>query len=251
MRFWATSLRSSQRVDGAQRRPSARPRSRPGSAAGLGGSPSVRRKNRSSSVAVCGASARIASAGLDERDRQRGGRLLGGLRSAARAGRARTPSMPRCARHDRGARVVVGRAQPPLAAGGALELVQRALEDDAAGAHDRDAVAELLDLGQQVAGEQDGRAARATAARRARACRACRPGRGRWRARRAAAASGRAAAPRRRRAAGACRASSRRRGGAGGRSARRRRAPRRSARAASPPSSAASSSRFLRPVRYG
>ena len=117
--------------------------------------------------------------------------------------------------------LLVGRSQAVLAPGARQQLVEPALVDDRAPADDRDAVTELLDLGEDVAREQDRDPVARRAASRARACRACRPGRGRSSARRAAAAAGRAAAKPRSRAAAACRASSRRRGPSRGRAARR------------------------------
>ena len=97
-------------------------------------------------------------AALDERDRQLGRGLLGGLEAQLERVLADAVDAAPGAQ-DADGPGVVGRAQAPLAAGGALEVVQRALEDDEARADDGHPVAELLDLGEQVAGQQDGRAA--------------------------------------------------------------------------------------------
>ena len=78
-------------------------------------------------------------------------------RSAARRRRRRTSVDARLRGRQtlRRARVVGG-AQRVAAGGRGEQLGERALVDDAAGADDRDAVAQLLDLGHQVAGEQHG-----------------------------------------------------------------------------------------------
>ena len=70
------------------------------------------------------------------------------------------------------------------------QLGDGAVEGDRAAAHDRDVVADLLDLVHVVGAEQHRQPAARRAASPAPACRGCRPGRGRWRARRAPAACG-------------------------------------------------------------
>ena len=136
-----------------------------------------------------------------------------------------------------GARVVGG-AQLVAPGGGGDQLAERALVDDAAGAHDRDAVAQLLDLGHQVRGEQHGDPLVGEPADERAHVAHARRDRARSSARRAAAAAGRAAARPRSRAAGACRASSRRpcpsRGPRGRRCRARRRCARRRRRRRAP-----------------
>ena len=117
---------------------------------------------------------------------------------------------PRMAPGDLDGARVVRRREPVAFATRRLQRRDRALVDDPSAAHDRDAVAQLLDLGELVAREQDGDALGGEPLDRARACRACPPDRGRSRARRAAAAAGCGSARPRCRGAAACRASSRR-----------------------------------------
>ena len=84
------------------------------------------------------------------------------------------------------------------------QLGERALGDQPADVHDADVRADLLDLGQQVGGEQHGGAVGGELAGPACAPRGCPAGPGRWSARPARAARAAAAAPRRCRAAAAC-----------------------------------------------
>ena len=113
------------------------------------------RKNSSSSVAVRGTSAAIptpasASASVSSV-------------TASSAAVNESPRSPSAQRLDARPPVgdlerprVVGGAQLVAAGGGGDQLAERALVDHAAGAHDRDAVAQLLDLAHQVRGEQHG-----------------------------------------------------------------------------------------------
>ena len=93
--------------------------------------------------------------GLDQRLRQLGdGRLVGGERDPPRLGALIGDARLRSAHRERA--LVVGGRQPVGRPGAALELGDRALIDDLPRAHDPDPVADLLDLGHQVAGEQYG-----------------------------------------------------------------------------------------------
>ena len=118
-------------------------------------SPSVSEKNRSSSVTVCGASEWMsAPASISACD------------SSATAGSSAAKEIlsvddadvgdPGLGSAHRDRALVVGRRQPVGRAGAALEVGDRTLVHDLAGADDRHPVAQLLDLGQQVAGEQHG-----------------------------------------------------------------------------------------------
>ena len=97
---------------------------------------------------------------LDERDRQLGHRTLvvGGEQDAALGARPDHLGDAGLRRAHAPRALVVGRAQTVALAGGAQQRVERALVDHATGAHDRDAVAQLLDLAHQVRGQQHGHA---------------------------------------------------------------------------------------------
>ena len=71
-------------------------------------------------------------------------------------GPAATCSTPLCAPSNSQSARVVGCAQPISGPSLAAQVGQGALVDDFAAVHDRDAVAQFLDLGQLVAREQDG-----------------------------------------------------------------------------------------------
>ncbi len=119
------------------------------------GSPSVMRKNSSSSVAVRGTSARRpmpawASSSVSAAT----ARSSPASDKPARGGRDVVDPV-RPARDRRGG-AVVGRAQVVAAGGAGDQLVQRALVDHAPAGDDRDAVAEVLDLVHQVRGQQHG-----------------------------------------------------------------------------------------------
>ena len=119
----------------SRRRCAARPSGGLGTASAAGAGvlaapSSVRRKNRSSSVAACGASARIASAGLDERDRQLGGRLLGRLEAQLQrvaGGRRRCRAGPRRPPARARRRSCAAASSAPAVR---LRSAQRALEHD-------------------------------------------------------------------------------------------------------------------------
>ena len=136
---------------------------------------------------------------------------------------------------------------------GAVQRGQLVLQHQPAAVEDADPRAQLLDLGEQVAGQEDRRPAAVAGRAAARGSRGCPAGPGRWSARRARAAPDGAAARRPGRAAGACRGSRPAPGGGRPRPARPARAPRRSVPpgAPGPPGPAASSSaRFARPERW-
>ena len=121
---------------------------------------------------------------------------VGGARDAGHAGQQRSRPRPR-----RRQTMSIARGPPPTSS------CDRALGDDAAVVDDRRDVAGLLDLVEQVRGEQHGAALVDQRRGSGRGTRGCRPGRARSSARRGSAARGRAAGSGRRRAAGACRAS--------------------------------------------
>ena len=117
-------------------------------------------KNRSSSEAASGTSARRAMPGRGELEREAlDGRLVGAHADAV-AGGATSSRMPAWAAQICAAARVIGRAQRVAAGRRGAQLVEAALVDDAARADDRDAVAELLDLVHEVAREQHRDAAR-------------------------------------------------------------------------------------------
>ena len=192
------------------RRASRRPRRRHGAARAslpgaspLSSSPSVSAKNRSSSVAWPRRELEHQGARLGQRERQLARRPLGvraegDPAAPARARRPRSRSARGTPRRRGRRRSCAGGRR---VAGRAAQLGERALVGDAAPAHDGHAVAQLLDLREQVARKQHRHAAVGEPADQQRACRACPRGRGRSRARRAAAAaavrSSAAAIPRR------------------------------------------------------
>src|SRR5205823_12155024 len=92
---------------------------------------------------------------LAERDRERAYRVLVGLEPDLAVGGAHLldSGLPEA---DGAGAVGIRRAQAIAARGAGQQLPQRALVDDAPLLDDGDAVAELLDLAEQVAGEQDG-----------------------------------------------------------------------------------------------
>ena len=186
MRFWETSLRSSQRqtvsVEGRRtcaagaarrrwerrRRCSSdldRPRrsmqapagrrqtaSAPGAPSAM--PPSVSLKNRSSSVASSGVSARMPTPARPSASVSSPTCALLGLEADAVLARWRRARC-RAARRASAQRArVVGRAQPVAGAALAAQVGERALVDDAPGVDDRDAVAQFLHLRELVAGEQ-------------------------------------------------------------------------------------------------
>ena len=106
------------------------------------------RKNSSSSEAVRGTSAAMPIPASPSAIDSAVPLVAGGDREAAvgeaDVGHAVAPG------GDRGGADVVGGAQRVAAGGRGEQLLQRALVDDAPGADDRHAVAELLDLAHQV-----------------------------------------------------------------------------------------------------
>ena len=226
MRFCASSLSELPAVDARDRghHATASPRSRPGAELALGHA-------EEELLEACGLGheRRDADPRLAERDRQRRDGLLVGREAQLAVDGSRRRRRP-AGRAGRAARALgLGRAEPVAGRRRRQQLVEPALVDDPAFADDRDPVAELLDLGQQMAREQDrdplaGQAADEVA-------HVAHAGR--------VEAGGRlveqeqlrmrAGAPRRSRAAAASRASSRRPCPRRGRAARRARAPPRSA----------------------
>ena len=122
-----------------------------------------------------------------------------------------------------------GRAHAAPARSARAARSRSSLEHQPSRVHHADPVAQRVDLGEQVAGQHDGRAGLVQRGEQRRGSRRCRAGPGRSSARRAAAAPGRAAARRRCRAAGACPASTPAPGGGRSRRGRPARAPRRPA----------------------
>ncbi len=119
-------------------------------------SPSVSRKNRSSSVASSGVSARMPDARLRRARATARRRAARRPESQGRARRCAACSTPGLGAHDLQRARVVGRAQPVASPALAAQIGERALVDDTPAIDDRHAVAELLHLGQLVAGEQHG-----------------------------------------------------------------------------------------------
>ena len=130
-------------------------RRRPAARRSAGTSPSVRRKNRSSSVASSGVSARMPTPARASASDSAPTRLLLGLEAEAVLAGRRVLD-PGLLAHDRERARVVGRAQAVAGAALAAQVGERALVDDAPGLDDRHAVAQFLHLGQLVAGEQHG-----------------------------------------------------------------------------------------------
>ena len=116
--------------------------------------PSVSEKNRSSSVTVCGASAWIsapASTSAWDSSATAASSAVKQIRPCS----TRTSAIPGCARQTASARSSSVRRKPVGRAGAAFQSGDLALVDDLAPADDRHPVAQLLDLGEQVAREQD------------------------------------------------------------------------------------------------
>ena len=126
---------------------------------GVGGipSPSVKEKNRSSSVTVWGAMAWMSapdSTSACESAPAASSSAVNDMRPCS----VRTLVDPRLDTAHRQRALVVGGLQPVARAGSALERGDLALVDDPALAHDRHPVAHVLHLGEQMAGEQHGHA---------------------------------------------------------------------------------------------
>ena len=210
-------------------------------------------RNFSSSVARAGSRPRDGDARTDERTVHSAGAEAVAERQAQLASSSST-ALTRGSRPSSHACVqlrVVDLDQQRRVARSRRSRATRALEDDPAVVDDRDLVAGLLDLVQQVRGEEDGAAlvdeARGSVARISRIPAGSRPFIGSSRI----SSSGRRAGSARCRAAGACRGSRSSRGRRRGRPGRRARATAAMRPSAARSRAAATIFRFSRPVRCG